>query len=311
MLVNLGTPDGTDFRSMWRYLREFLSDPRVIELPRIVWYPILYGIVLNTRPGEVGRQLHARSGTPRRTSRRCAPIRAARARSLPPPLPASPTSSSTGRCATARPRRRASCDRLVDAGCDRIVSVAALSAIFGDDDGDGQRPAVPRADEAALGAGRAHRAALSRRARLYRRPGAHRSRSIWQRWISSPRWSSPPITASRKPYFEKGDPYHCHCQKTTRLLRARLGWEREEADHLLPVALRRAGMAAALYRQDGREAGEGRRQVDRRHQSGLLLRLHRDAGGNRPGSGARSSITPAARISRTSPASTTATRAWP
>ena len=54
LLVNLGTPDGTDFVSMWRYLREFLSDPRVIELNKAIWYPILYGIVLNTRPRKSG-----------------------------------------------------------------------------------------------------------------------------------------------------------------------------------------------------------------------------------------------------------------
>ena len=54
LLVNLGMPDGTDFGPMWRYLREFLSDPRVIELPRIVWYPILYGLVLTTRPRKSG-----------------------------------------------------------------------------------------------------------------------------------------------------------------------------------------------------------------------------------------------------------------
>ena len=54
LLVNLGTPDGTDFGSMWRYLREFLSDPRVIELSRALWYPILYGLVLTTRPQKSG-----------------------------------------------------------------------------------------------------------------------------------------------------------------------------------------------------------------------------------------------------------------
>ena len=54
LLVNLGTPDGTDYVSMWRYLREFLSDQRVIELPRALWYPILYGIVLTTRPQKSG-----------------------------------------------------------------------------------------------------------------------------------------------------------------------------------------------------------------------------------------------------------------
>jgi ferrochelatase len=54
MLVNLGTPEGTDARSMRRYLAEFLSDRRVIEWPRAIWYPILYGIVLNTRPKKSG-----------------------------------------------------------------------------------------------------------------------------------------------------------------------------------------------------------------------------------------------------------------
>ena len=55
LLVNLGTPDGTDYTSMRRYLREFLTDKRVIEWSRWKWYPILFGIVLNTRPGKVGK----------------------------------------------------------------------------------------------------------------------------------------------------------------------------------------------------------------------------------------------------------------
>jgi ferrochelatase len=55
LLVNLGTPDGTDYNSMRRYLAEFLSDKRVIEWSRLYWYPILYGIVLNRRPQKVGR----------------------------------------------------------------------------------------------------------------------------------------------------------------------------------------------------------------------------------------------------------------
>ncbi|MEI2299584.1 ferrochelatase, partial [Ensifer sp. MJa1] len=55
LLVNLGTPDGTDYTSMRRYLKEFLTDRRVIEWSRLFWYPILFGIVLNTRPGKVGK----------------------------------------------------------------------------------------------------------------------------------------------------------------------------------------------------------------------------------------------------------------
>ena len=59
-----------------------------------------------------------------------------------------------------------------------------------------------------------------------------------------------------KPYFEKGDPYHCHCLEDDAAAARTARLERQEADHHLPVALRRAGMAAALHRQDGRETGQ-------------------------------------------------------
>ena len=54
LLVNLGTPDGTDYWSMRRYLKEFLSDRRVIEVPRLIWWPLLNGIILTTRPKKSG-----------------------------------------------------------------------------------------------------------------------------------------------------------------------------------------------------------------------------------------------------------------
>ncbi|MFD1787720.1 ferrochelatase [Sphingomonas floccifaciens] len=50
LLINLGTPDGADARAVKRYLGEFLSDRRVVEIPQIVWQPILRGIILTTRP---------------------------------------------------------------------------------------------------------------------------------------------------------------------------------------------------------------------------------------------------------------------
>src|SRR6201997_4914599 len=55
LLINLGTPDATDYWSMRRYLREFLSDPRVIEQNRIVWWFILKFIILSVRPRVRGR----------------------------------------------------------------------------------------------------------------------------------------------------------------------------------------------------------------------------------------------------------------
>ena len=50
LLINLGTPDGPDPGSVKKYLKQFLSDRRVIEIPPIAWQPILRGIILNTRP---------------------------------------------------------------------------------------------------------------------------------------------------------------------------------------------------------------------------------------------------------------------
>jgi ferrochelatase len=50
LLINLGTPDAPTAPAVRRYLKEFLSDPRVVDTPRILWWPILHGVVLNTRP---------------------------------------------------------------------------------------------------------------------------------------------------------------------------------------------------------------------------------------------------------------------
>ncbi len=52
LLCNLGTPDAADAPALRRYLAEFLSDPRVVEIPRWLWWPILHGVVLRTRPAK-------------------------------------------------------------------------------------------------------------------------------------------------------------------------------------------------------------------------------------------------------------------
>ena len=55
LLVNLGTPDAPTPKAVRRYLAEFLSDERVVELPRLLWKPLLHGIILNTRPRKSAR----------------------------------------------------------------------------------------------------------------------------------------------------------------------------------------------------------------------------------------------------------------
>ena len=49
LVVNLGTPAAPTASAVRRYLAEFLGDPRVVELPRLLWYPVLYGVILPLR----------------------------------------------------------------------------------------------------------------------------------------------------------------------------------------------------------------------------------------------------------------------
>ena len=67
LLINLGTPDAPEARAVRRYLAEFLSDPRVIEIPAIAWKPILHGIILRIRPkksAEAYNQIWTNEGSP-------------------------------------------------------------------------------------------------------------------------------------------------------------------------------------------------------------------------------------------------------
>ncbi|MER3547209.1 MAG: hypothetical protein C4338_06240 [Rhodanobacteraceae bacterium] len=67
LLVNLGTPKAPTPDAVREYLAEFLSDPRVVELPRALWWPVLHGYVLRTRPRRVSHprrravSLHSRN----------------------------------------------------------------------------------------------------------------------------------------------------------------------------------------------------------------------------------------------------------
>lgn len=67
LLSNLGTPDAPEPEALRRYLAEFLSDPKVVKLPRLVWLPILHGLVLRTRPAksaEAYARIWSKRGSP-------------------------------------------------------------------------------------------------------------------------------------------------------------------------------------------------------------------------------------------------------
>ena len=56
LLVNLGTPDSPSYFAVQRYLREFLGDRRVINTSRLIWLPLLYGVILPFRPIRTARK---------------------------------------------------------------------------------------------------------------------------------------------------------------------------------------------------------------------------------------------------------------
>ena len=104
LLVNLGTPDGADAASVRRYLKEFLSDPRVIENQGLVWQLVLNGVILPIRPRRKARD-YAKIWNQEKNESPLKTITRAQAEKLGAMLaPRGPNLWSTGRCATAIPR---------------------------------------------------------------------------------------------------------------------------------------------------------------------------------------------------------------
>ena len=256
LLLNLGTPDATDYWSMRRYLKEFLSDRRVIETPRLIWWPILNLIILTKRPGPKGQD-YAKIWNKERDEGPLKTITRAQAESL-----ARHLSGSAGDRVVVdwamrygNPAVAGRIQALLARGLRPHPPRAALSAIFGGDLGDRLRPGLPGPDGHALAAGDPRLAALSRRSGLHRRAG------IGDEARTSPRLDFEPevILVSfhgvPKAYLLKGDPYHCHCVKTWRLMREAFGWPEERFRLSFQSRFGNDGMAAALHRRDRDGAG--------------------------------------------------------
>jgi protoporphyrin/coproporphyrin ferrochelatase len=226
LLVNLGTPDSLDTPAIRRYLREFLSDPRVIELNKAIWYPVLYGAVLTTRPKKTGANYakiwnRDKDESPLRTFTR------EQAERLAERLVDQPDVAVDYGMRYGNPSMRDSVQRLRDAGCDRILSF----------------PLYPQfsATTTATANDQLYRALMKIRHMptvrsvppyydepvyidaLARSIGKHLAGLDFEPEVVLASYHGIP-----KAYFEKGDPYHCHCLKTTRLLRERLGWTEQE-----------------------------------------------------------------------------------
>ena len=216
LLINLGTPDAPEARAVRRYLAEFLSDPRVIEIPQLAWKPILHGIVLRTRPrksAEAYNQIWTNEGSPLRV---IAHRQAEALRKRMPDL------SIHYAMRYGHPGIAAAIERMAAEGCTRILAAplypqycaattaTANDAVFGVLARMRWQPAIrtlpPYFDDPLHIEGLASN--LSRQlAGLDFQP---------DRLLLS--FHGMPVRT-----LELGDPYHCHCQKTARLLREALG----------------------------------------------------------------------------------------
>ena len=227
LLLNLGTPEATDYWSMRRYLKEFLSDRRVIETPRLLWWPLLNGIILTTRPGRKGRD-YAKIWNRERNEGPLKTITRNQAEQLAAALAeaAGDRVSVDWAMRYGKPEVRTRIQALLDQGCDRILLV----------------PLYPQysAATSATACDQAFRALMDMR---------------WQPTIRvSPPYHDDPVYIGAvvgamkrdlaklafepevilvsfhgvpKEYLLKGDPYHCHCVKTWRLMREAFGWPPE------------------------------------------------------------------------------------
>lgn len=227
LLINLGTPDATDYWSMRRYLKEFLSDRRVIDINPLVWWPLLNGIILTTRPGRSGAKYdqiwnRERDESPLRTVSR------AQAEGLAARLGA-PTNG-TGDIIVDWAMRYGTptiADRLKGlqrAGAERIL----LAPLYPQYSATSTATALDKAYQTLLTMRwqpairtlppfydhRAHIEALTASI------SDHLGSLDWQPEIMLSSFHGLPMR-----YLTEGDPYYCHAMKTGRLLRESLGYD--------------------------------------------------------------------------------------
>jgi ferrochelatase len=218
LLINLGTPDAPEARAVRRYLAEFLSDPRVIEIPAIAWKPILHGIILRTRPrksAEAYNQVWTNEGSPLRVIAH-RQVEALRERMPGVSIHYAMRYGNPGIAAAVANMFREGCTRILAAPlypqyC-AATTATANDAVFAALASMRWQPALrtlpPYFDDPLYI--EALRANLSRQiAALDFQP---------DRLLLS-------FHGMPQRTLELGDPYHCHCQKTARLLSDALGRE--------------------------------------------------------------------------------------
>lgn len=221
LLLNLGTPDGTTYWPMRRYLKEFLSDARVIEEPRWKWWPILNLIILTVRPSKKGKD-YATIWNNERDEGPLKTITRNQAEQLFARLKSNSKIVVDWAMRYANPTTESRINALKEQGCDRILLV----------------PLYPHyaAATSATACDQAFRALMKMRWQPAVRvaPSYHDDPAYIDALARSmtanlakldfePEKIIATFHGMPEKYLQKGDPYHCQCQKTSRLLREKLG----------------------------------------------------------------------------------------
>jgi ferrochelatase len=221
LLVNLGTPEAPTAGAVRRYLRQLLSDPRVVELPRIAWLPILYLLVLPFRPAKTARKyakIWTSDGSPLRVylQRQAQILKGSlgeRLRALVPVVPA---------MRYGKPSIREGLAELRERGCDRVLVVPlypqyASSATGSVEDEVARamrkwRPAPPLRLVKDFHAHRAYAKAVARNVNDY--------------WFKHGRPDRLVLSFHGVPKatIDRGDPYQAQCLESARLIATELGW---------------------------------------------------------------------------------------
>ncbi|MEZ5920604.1 MAG: ferrochelatase [Parvularculaceae bacterium] len=223
LLVNLGTPEAPTASAVRAYLGEFLSDPRVVDLPRALWLPILHGVILNVRPAKSARayqKIWTDEGSPLKSfTRRASEALAARV---------GDKAIIDWAMRYGAPSVRGKIDAMREAGADRIVVIPLYPQYS-----RSTTASVADAAEAAV-ASLPWRPATRIAAPFHDHPkyiGALQSSA--ERHLSALGWKPEKIILSfhgtPKRWLGEGEPYYCHCAKTARLLREAMGWSEDFA----------------------------------------------------------------------------------
>jgi len=228
LLANLGTPDATDYWSMRRYLNEFLSDKRVIDYPAWKWQPLLQLIILSKRPFSSGAAYRSIWNTENNESPLMTITRAQTVAISDKIHDLFGDNVIVDFCMRyGNPSTKSRVKAMVDSGCDKILFfplypqyAGATSATANDEFFRALMDQTWQPSARTVPAYFDDPAYIDALAQSVERSYGvldHKPDMLVVSYHGMP-----------ERYLTQGDPYHCQCQKVTRLLRERLGWDGDQ-----------------------------------------------------------------------------------